>query len=156
MRGWVRGSYSGTYRHTSSGAFTNTFRLGELFLLEKIHKERSLPGSNLSCLDADAQDRSPLMSTLSRPSSPRESGTSIFRSLSPSNRKSEGYPFLRRNSCSSSSDEREQSDHTMSTWLKEGNVIYKSVGFDIMDIIVGLHLIKLAREKGIGHFVDGF
>ena len=118
--------------------------------------ERSLPGGNRSSLGSDTPDRSPLMPTLSSPSSPRESGTSLSRSLSLSSQKGKGFPFRRRNSSSSSSDGREKLEHNMFTWLREGNVIYKSVGLDMMDIVVGLHVIKLAREKGIGHFVEGF
>jgi ornithine cyclodeaminase/alanine dehydrogenase-like protein (mu-crystallin family) len=41
-------------------------------------------------------------------------------------------------------------------WLSKGNVIYKSVGLGLMDVVVGGELVRLAREKGIGTFVDDF
>ena len=44
----------------------------------------------------------------------------------------------------------------MSRWLCTGNVIYKSVGMGLMDLVVGGDLVKLAKEKGVGIVVDGF
>jgi len=44
----------------------------------------------------------------------------------------------------------------MSRWLSGGNVIYKSVGMGLMDLIVGSDVIKLAREKNIGVTVNEF
>jgi ornithine cyclodeaminase/alanine dehydrogenase-like protein (mu-crystallin family) len=41
-------------------------------------------------------------------------------------------------------------------WLSKGNVIYKSVGLGLMDVVVGGELVRLAREKGIGTFIDDF
>ena len=41
-------------------------------------------------------------------------------------------------------------------WLMKGNVIYKSVGIGLMDICVGEDLVRLARGKGIGTYVDSF
>ncbi|KAI9846262.1 MAG: hypothetical protein M1837_004251 [Sclerophora amabilis] len=41
-------------------------------------------------------------------------------------------------------------------WLSKGNVIYKSVGMGLMDLVVGGELIKLAVERGVGTSVGGF
>lgn len=41
-------------------------------------------------------------------------------------------------------------------WLSKGNVIYKSVGLGLMDVVVGNELIRLAREKGIGSMIEDF
>jgi Predicted ornithine cyclodeaminase, mu-crystallin homolog len=41
-------------------------------------------------------------------------------------------------------------------WLQTGNVIYKSVGFGLMDLTVGTYLIQLANEKGVGTRIEGF
>jgi hypothetical protein len=41
-------------------------------------------------------------------------------------------------------------------WLSKGNVIYKGVGLGMMDVVVGGELVRLAREKGIGTFIDDF
>lgn len=40
--------------------------------------------------------------------------------------------------------------------MKEGTVVYKSVGLGVMDLAVGTQLIQMAREKGIGTEVPGF
>ena len=156
MRGSFQGSFSSTYRHNQPANITDTFRLGELLLLEKTNMERNLPGSNRSSLESDTQDRSPLMSTASSLRNPSESGASLSRSVSPPSQKGRWFPFRRRKSSSDSSDRRETPDQAVSKWLREGNVIYKSIGLHMMDIVVGLRLIELAQEKGIGHFVDGF
>lgn len=41
-------------------------------------------------------------------------------------------------------------------WLMKGNVIYKSVGLGLMDVVVGGELVTLAAERGFGTWVDGF
>lgn len=41
-------------------------------------------------------------------------------------------------------------------WLTRGNVIYKSVGLGLMDLVVGGDLITLAREKGYGTTIEEF
>ena len=41
-------------------------------------------------------------------------------------------------------------------WLTRGNVIYKSVGLGLMDLIVGEDLVGLAQTRGIGTTVDNF
>jgi len=41
-------------------------------------------------------------------------------------------------------------------WLTNGNVIYKSVGLGLMDLVVGGDLIRLARERDIGTTIVDF
>jgi len=41
-------------------------------------------------------------------------------------------------------------------WLCKGNVIFKSVGMGLMDVVVGHELVRLAREKGIGTIIENF
>jgi len=41
-------------------------------------------------------------------------------------------------------------------WLQRGNVLYKSVGFGLMDLVVGGDLIRLAGERGIGTIIKDF
>jgi hypothetical protein len=41
-------------------------------------------------------------------------------------------------------------------WLRDGNVVYKSVGVGLMDLAVGNHLVKVAREKGVGTTIENF
>ncbi|KAK6855310.1 hypothetical protein PG995_008842 [Apiospora arundinis] len=46
-------------------------------------------------------------------------------------------------------------DH-LARWLTSGNVIYKSVGLGLMDLVVGNEIIRLAKEKGVGHHIENF
>jgi ornithine cyclodeaminase/alanine dehydrogenase-like protein (mu-crystallin family) len=41
-------------------------------------------------------------------------------------------------------------------WLQKGNVIYKSVGLGLMDVVVGGDLVRLADERGIGTRIHNF
>ncbi|KAK4158350.1 hypothetical protein C8A00DRAFT_39331 [Chaetomidium leptoderma] len=44
----------------------------------------------------------------------------------------------------------------LAQWLQTGNVIYKSVGLGLMDLSIGMHIVKYAQEKGVGTQVQGF
>lgn len=41
-------------------------------------------------------------------------------------------------------------------WLTRGNVIYKSVGLGLMDVVVGSELVNLADVRSIGTRIDSF
>ena len=41
-------------------------------------------------------------------------------------------------------------------WLMKGNVIYKSVGMGLMDLVVAGDLIRMARERDIGVTIEDF
>ncbi|KAH9864042.1 hypothetical protein J1614_009975 [Plenodomus biglobosus] len=41
-------------------------------------------------------------------------------------------------------------------WLTKGNVIYKSVGLGLMDVVVGSDLCRVADERGIGTRIEDF
>ena len=41
-------------------------------------------------------------------------------------------------------------------WLQRGNVIYKSVGLGLMDVVVGHELVRLADKRGIGTRIEDF
>jgi ornithine cyclodeaminase/alanine dehydrogenase-like protein (mu-crystallin family) len=49
-----------------------------------------------------------------------------------------------------------EEDPGLRRWLVEGDVVYKSVGIGVMDLCVGMDVVKLASERGIGTTVDGF
>ena len=44
----------------------------------------------------------------------------------------------------------------MTEWLCRGNVIYKSVGIGLMDLVVGTEVVKLAWKRKAGMVIDGF
>jgi ornithine cyclodeaminase/alanine dehydrogenase-like protein (mu-crystallin family) len=41
-------------------------------------------------------------------------------------------------------------------WLTRGNVIYKSVGMGLMDLVVSEDLIRLGKERDVGVTVEDF
>ncbi|KAN0106454.1 NAD(P)-binding protein [Hyaloscypha variabilis] len=49
-----------------------------------------------------------------------------------------------------------EKENEMCSWLSSGNVIYKSVGMGLMDLVVGADLVKIARSKNIGVTIDDF
>ncbi|CAI6325057.1 unnamed protein product [Periconia digitata] len=51
---------------------------------------------------------------------------------------------------------KEETDGGLMEWLQKGNVIYKSVGLGLMDVVVGTDLVRLADERGIGTRIENF
>jgi len=49
----------------------------------------------------------------------------------------------------------EQEDQ-MCAWLSSGNVIYKSIGMGLMDLVVGGDIVRIARAKNVGITMDEF
>ncbi|KAM0163272.1 hypothetical protein ACHAQE_003386 [Botrytis cinerea] len=97
-----------------------------------------------------------------------ENSTSPSSSRSPSRKSSFSFRKPRTGSTSTNTtnssgtlgmlgkEVQTEKEDSMSRWLRNGNVIYKSVGMGLMDLVVGAELIKLAREKGVGVSVEGF
>lgn len=79
----------------------------------------------------------------SRPSSPSGSHSSGHKS-------SFHLPFRSSSHTSSEQSDKKAREDTLCRWLRDGNVIYKSVGLGLMDLVVGMHLVKVAREKNMG------
>ncbi|KAF2793877.1 NAD(P)-binding protein [Melanomma pulvis-pyrius CBS 109.77] len=52
--------------------------------------------------------------------------------------------------------EPDAGDGGMMEWLQKGNVIYKSVGLGLMDVQVGMDLVRLADDRGIGTRIENF
>lgn len=42
------------------------------------------------------------------------------------------------------------SDGGLQEWLQRGNVVYKSVGIGLMDIVVGMAVVEIAEDRGLG------
>ncbi|OCL02724.1 NAD(P)-binding protein [Glonium stellatum] len=49
-----------------------------------------------------------------------------------------------------------EADSGLTEWLQRGNVIYKSVGLGLMDVVVGGDLVRLADERGVGTIIENF
>jgi hypothetical protein len=106
---------------------------------------------------SDGGSTKPARSSSSRNSSP--SGRSgRRRSLS-----NGGGFFHRRSSSQLSSwsgadplSPRSKRDDHLSRWLTGGNVIYKSVGLSLLDLVVGMEIVRLAREHNVGSYIENF
>ncbi|KAJ5678752.1 hypothetical protein N7462_006996 [Penicillium macrosclerotiorum] len=55
-------------------------------------------------------------------------------------------------------DEEDTADEKKSLrdWIERGNVIYKSVGLGLMDLVTGGDLVRVARERNLGTTVEDF
>lgn len=49
-----------------------------------------------------------------------------------------------------------QENEGLKEWLTKGNVVYKSVGLGLMDVVVGGELLRKAGEMGIGTVIEHF
>lgn len=139
--------------------------LGELVMLHNIAELESAIGEDLT------PETASIVSLNSYPSnemdkltidSGRSAMSSVFESSSSRNSspvRKYSSPFHRRSSSQGSTErqkKKSEKEDAMARWLAGGNVIYKSVGLGLMDLTVGLHVVKFAREKGVGSHVDGF
>ncbi|PHH90396.1 hypothetical protein CDD83_3810 [Cordyceps sp. RAO-2017] len=135
--------------------------LGEIVMLHRLAVEESEtdttgsqtpPSTEPELLDPG--DRTPSVSG--------GAGDSPRRPSSPSNSSSSGHarkssfqlPF-RKNSSSSLESEKKKED-SLARWLRDGTVVYKSVGLGLMDLVVGMHLVKLANKKNVGTLIEDF
>lgn len=85
------------------------------------------------------------------------SSKSPSRPASPARSHHSGFFHKRRSSSQASVDRAKQKrDDHLAMWLTTGNVIYKSVGLGLMDLVVGMDIIKLAKSKGVGSHIENF
>ncbi|KAF7560573.1 hypothetical protein G7046_g3563 [Stylonectria norvegica] len=144
--------------------------LGELVMLHRLALEESdveTPSSRASLSEEmdriDLNDKGSSMSSVfnsggaasePRPSSPTGSIGSGSGTRTPN------FPFHHRTKSSSStgnsSSHERKKEGALVQWLREGTVIYKSVGLGLMDLVVGMHLVEVANKKNIGSRIEGF
>jgi len=96
-------------------------------------------------------------------SSTKSSGSaSTSRTSSPTRKSLKASIFHRRShshdvdGAGGSKPDKDSDAYRLARWLQKGNVIYKSVGLGLMDLTVGMHLVKYAEEKGVGSRIEGF
>jgi hypothetical protein len=125
----------------SSGSMSSEF--------ETLKLEMS-PGTPAMSAVFPGPDRTDTSSTSeSRSSRSRESSEATQSSGSK-------FSFTKRSSSHGSIDRQRKKEDSLARWLSHGTVIYKSVGLGLMDLAVGMHLIKVAAEKGMGIHIDNF
>jgi hypothetical protein len=150
-----------------------TVELGEIVLLENMvpfntHDDDSpieTDDSSRSSMDIlSPTDGMSSLATAFRDSA-IEDGSATPTSKSPSRKSSfslsrKGSFSLRsRNSSARPVDRKKkqtEKEDQMCSWLRSGNVIYKSVGMGLMDLVVGADLVRIARARNIGTTIDDF
>ncbi|GKT44197.1 uncharacterized protein ColSpa_04378 [Colletotrichum spaethianum] len=144
---------------------TQLVELGELIMLRRMHEEEeaaeaegetaSIAPSELDKLDFSGTPSIKSAFSGSDGASASDSRSSISKDSTTGSHSSKGPSILRRSSSQKSSEKHKKED-ALVKWLRDGTVIYKSVGLGLMDLAVGMHMVQLAREKGIGTQVEGF
>lgn len=142
--------------------------LGEIVMLEEQfaheqEEEESAIDDSESYASRDSLNlidgRSSLASALSEvslgSSSRRSSRSSSFSDIK---RRSSLVFRKRKHTLGNHPPERQPSkdEQEMNDWLVNGNVIYKSVGLGLMDLVVGVDVVKLANIKHIGTTIPDF
>ncbi|KAI9729639.1 MAG: hypothetical protein M1818_008442 [Claussenomyces sp. TS43310] len=136
--------------------------VGELVMLEgqvasEAEPESDLPDLDVAKIKLEAGSSGSSLASVFKDDSNGKSVSrkSSFSRISPrSSRTSHAESHTR----SVSMDGRKgvRKEDAMSRWLGEGNVIYKSVGMGLMDLVVGGDLLNLAVSKGIGTTIPQF
>lgn len=89
-------------------------------------------------------------------SSLKEAGEIIQAKLKPEHLVEIGELIMIKKAASKELESGGPGEQGLLDWLIRGNVIYKSVGMGLMDLVVGGDLIRLARERDIGTFIEDF
>lgn len=104
----------------------------------------------------DARGRSSMSTVYGSGSNTSETPTSRTGSVDSEGRRSSSLFRSRKNSSSSLDKEKRKSEDHLCRWLRDGTVVYKSVGLGLMDLVVGTHLIEVANEKNVGTKIEDF
>ncbi|KAF5531339.1 hypothetical protein FMEXI_13051 [Fusarium mexicanum] len=138
-------------------------RLGELVMLHRLAIEESDGFSSSQASFSSDMDKLDIHGRMSSMSTVYGSGsnasdppTSPTGSVDSEGRRSNSFFHSRKNSSTSLDKEKRKSEDHLCRWLRDGTVVYKSVGLGLMDLVVGTHLIEVANEKNVGTRIDGF
>ncbi|OJJ47762.1 hypothetical protein ASPZODRAFT_131326 [Penicilliopsis zonata CBS 506.65] len=82
----------------------------------------------------------------------QEAGEIVQSGLQPQQLVELGELLMVKRATEGGSDE----EKSLHDWVERGNVVYKSVGLGLMDLVTGGDLIRLARERNIGTTVEDF
>jgi hypothetical protein len=104
----------------------------------------------------DVRGRSSMSSVYGSGSNTSETLASPTGSVDSEGQRSNSFFHSRKSSSSSLDKEKRKSEDHLCQWLRDGTVVYKSVGLGLMDLVVGTHLIGVANEKNVGTRIDGF
>ncbi|KAL2007804.1 hypothetical protein VTN00DRAFT_7786 [Thermoascus crustaceus] len=86
----------------------------------------------------------------------KEAGEIIQAELKPQQLVEVGELIMVREASRLAIEQGGEGEKGLREWLECGNVIYKSVGLGLMDIVTGGDLVQLARDRGVGTTVEDF
>lgn len=89
-------------------------------------------------------------------SSLKEAGEIIQAKLKPEHLVEIGELIMIKKAATKELEQGGPGEQGLLEWLTKGNVIYKSVGMGLMDLVVGGDMIRLARERDIGTTIEDF
>ncbi|KAF5592336.1 hypothetical protein FPANT_5426 [Fusarium pseudoanthophilum] len=137
--------------------------LGELVMLHRLAIEESDGFSSSQASFSSDMDKLDIHGRMSSMSTVYGSGsnasdppTSPTDSVDSEGRRSSSFFHSRKSSSTSLDKEKRKSEDHLCRWLRDGTVVYKSVGLGLMDLVVGTHLIEVANEKNVGTRIEGF
>lgn len=120
--------------------------------IEETESEASESASEFERVDT-ADSSSAMSSVYSNPP-PRPSSPASSTSSNPKSTFS--LPFRKNSASTTDSGEKKKKEDHMVRWLRDGTVVYKSVGLGLMDLVVGSHLVQVANRKNVGTRIEGF
>ncbi|CAI7602738.1 unnamed protein product [Penicillium pancosmium] len=82
----------------------------------------------------------------------KEAGEIVQAGIKPKQMVELGELLMVRHATQEAGDEQK----SLREWVERGNVIYKSVGLGLMDLVTGGDLVRLARERKLGTTVEDF
>lgn len=86
----------------------------------------------------------------------REAGEVIQAGLTPQQLVEVGELMMVKQAARQQIDQGGDGEKGLREWMERGNVIYKSVGMGLMDLVVGRDLIRLAVERDLGTTIEDF
>lgn len=86
----------------------------------------------------------------------KEAGEIIQAGVKPNQVVELGELLMVRHAAQQSTEDTADEEKSLREWVERGNVIYKSVGLGLMDLVTGGDLVRLARERNLGTTVEDF
>lgn len=86
----------------------------------------------------------------------KEAGEIIQAGIRPKQVVELGELLMVRQATLQSEEDTADEEKSLRDWVERGNVIYKSVGLGLMDLVTGGDLVRLARERNLGTSVEDF
>lgn len=86
----------------------------------------------------------------------KEAGELIQAGIKPNQVVELGELLMVRDASRKDNNQDVEDTKSLREWVERGNVIYKSVGMGLMDLVTGGDLIQMARTRNLGTSVEDF